>query len=306
MIEHSRSLNIVASLILVVGIIYILGPLYLMVVTASQSYEFMLRNGLAWIPGDHLISNITRIFTETRIPIQMLNSVVVAVGDAVATCVLSFLSAFAIVYFPTRWGGVVFALILATIMLPVDIRVITTYQVAANVLSPVNGVLDVTGLNSLIAKIFGAPVHLEWSVLNTHFGLIAPLVAHGTGTFLFRQTFLTLPKDLAKAARMDGAGPLRFMVDILLPLSRTSFAALFVLMFLSGWTQYLWPLVASSTPNMQTAVVGLARLAPDDQGGIMPDFPLIMAGAFVVSIIPLLMIALLQRFLVRGLVLSEK
>jgi sn-glycerol 3-phosphate transport system permease protein len=305
MVEKSRSLTIVANLILLLGVLYILAPIYLTVTTASQSYEFMLANGLAWVPGDRLLDNIARIFTETRLPLQMLNSLIVAFGSAFAICVLSFISAFAIVYFRRRWAGIAFALILASIMLPLDVRVITTYQVAANVLAPINGLLDLTGINGLIAQIFGAPLQLQWRILDTHFGLIAPLVAHGMGTFLFRQTFLTLPIDLLKAARMDGAGPLRFMFDIVLPLSRSSFAALFVLTFLAGWTSYLWPLVASSTPDMQTAVVGLAKLNPDGDGEI-PDFPLIMAGAVVVSIVPLTMIALLQRFLVRGLVLTEK
>jgi sn-glycerol 3-phosphate transport system permease protein len=305
MIENGRSLNVVASLILLVGMIFILGPLYLSFAMATQSYEFVLRNGMAWYPGGELFNNVTRIFTQTRIPIQMLNSLVVAVADAAGTCAFSFLAAYSLVFFRARWAGIAFALILATIMLPLDIRVITTYQVASNVFSPVNALLDVTGINGLIAAWVGAPIDLQWSVLNTHLGLVAPLLAHGTGTFLFCQFFRTLPGDLVKAARMDGAGPVRFLFDVLLPLSRTHFAALFVLTFLGGWTQYLWPLVASDSPNMQTAVVGLARLAPDEGGG-MPDFPLIMAGAVIVSIIPLVMIALLQRYLVRGLVLSEK
>lgn len=305
MIENDRSLNIVATIILALGIIYILGPLYLALSTASHSYQQMLEGGLSWNLGGHLPDNVRKIWTDTLIPQQMGNSLIVALGNAVLTCVLSFLTACALVWFRVRWAGVAFALILATIMLPLDIRVITTYQVAANVLSPVNAVLDLTGLNTLIARVFGAPVQLRLSILDTHLGLILPLIAHGTGTFLFRQFFLTLPKDLLKAARMDGAGPLRFIWDILLPLSRTSVAALFVLTFLSGWTQYLWPLVATSTPEMQTAVVGLARLAPDNDGR-MPDFPMIMAGAVLVSLVPLAMIALLQRFLVRGLVLSEK
>jgi sn-glycerol 3-phosphate transport system permease protein len=305
MIENARSINIVASIILAIGMIYIIGPLYLTLSTASQSQVFTLSSGLSWLPGDQILVNMGRVFTETRIPIQMLNSLLVAFGNAFSTCALSLLAAYAIVYFRTRWAGVVFAMILVTIMLPLDIRVITTYQVAANIFSPLNAVLDVSGLNNLIASVFGAPVHLELSVLNTHFGLIAPLVAHGTGTFLFRQFFLTLPKDLFKAARMDGAGPIRFLFDILLPLSRSSLAALFVLTFLSGWTQYLWPLVGASTPDMQTAVVGLAHLVPDADGQV-PDFPLIMAGAVLVSLVPLTMIALLQRYLVQGLVLSEK
>ncbi len=304
MIENARFINIVATLILIVGIAYIVGPLYLALTTASHSYEFMLRSGLVWSPGSELFINMKRVFTETSIPLQMVNSLIVAFGSALGLCILSFLSAYAIVYFRVRWAGVVFALILATVILPLDMRFVTTYQVASNVFSPLNAILDATGLNTVIAGVFGAPFHMEWSILNTHAGLILPLLAHGMGTFLFRQFFLTLPKDLFKAARMDGAGPIRFLVDILLPLSRTSFAALFVLTFLSGWTQYLWPLVASSTADMQTAVVGLARLVPDE--GDVPDYPLIMAGTILVSIVPLTMIAVLQRYLVQGLVLSEK
>ena len=187
MVENARSINIAASILLAIGILYIVGPLYLTLSTASQSYEYMLRNGLAWLPGTELIANMSKVIHETNIPIQMLNSVIVAFSNGLATCVLSFLSAYAIVYFRIRWAGVAFALILATIMLPLDIRVITTYQVASNIFSPLNAILDVTGLNSLIETAFGSPVHLELSILDTHFGLTAPLVAHGTGTFLFRQ-----------------------------------------------------------------------------------------------------------------------
>ncbi|KQU89535.1 glycerol-3-phosphate ABC transporter permease [Ensifer sp. Root31] len=304
MVENARSINIVATVILIVGIAYIVGPLFLTLTTASHSYEFMLQNGLVWSFGGDLINNMKRIFTETTIPLQILNSLTVAVGTAIGLCILSFLSAYAIVYFRVRWAAIVFTLILATVILPLDMRFVTTYQVASNVFSPLNAILDATGFNELIATLFGAPVHLEWSILDTRLGLIAPLLAHGMGIFLFRQFFLTLPKELFKAARMDGAGPIRFLFDILLPLSRTSFASLFVLTFLSGWTQYLWPLVASSTAESQTAVVGLARLVPDE--GAVPDYPLIMAGAILVSIVPLTMIALLQRYLVQGVVLSEK
>lgn len=305
MVENARSINVVASILLAFGILYIVAPLYLTLSTASQSYEYILRNGLAWVPGGEFFTNVSKVINETRIPVQMLNSLIVAFSNAVVTCVLSFISAYAIVFFRIRWAGIAFALILATIMLPLDIRVITTYQVASNVFSPLNAFLDVSGLNDLIASVAGAPVHLELSVLDTHFGLVAPLVAHGTGTFLFRQFLLTLPRDLFKAARMDGAGPVRFLFDILLPLARTSVASLFVLTFLGGWTQYLWPLVGASTPDMQTAVVGLARLVPDNDGQ-MPDYPMIMAGAVLVSLVPLTMIAVLQRFLVQGLALSEK
>lgn len=304
MIENARSANFFANLVLLAGVAYILVPLYLALTTASQSYQFMLQNGMVWSFGDQFLVNVKRIFTDTSIPIQMVNSLVVAAGSAAATCAVSFLSAYSIVYFRVRWAGFVFALILATVMLPLDVRFITTYQVASNVFSPFNAILDVTGFNDLVADFFGAPVALQWSILDTRFGLIVPIVAHGMGTFLFRQFFLTLPKDLFKAARMDGAGPIRFMIDILMPLSRTTFASLFILIFLTGWTQYLWPLVAASTPDLQTAVVGLAKLVPEETA--VPDYPLLMAGAILVSTVPIVMIALMQRYLAQGLVLSEK
>lgn len=304
MIENARSANIVANLVLLAGVAYILVPLYLALTTASQSYQFMLQNGMVWSFGDQFLVNLKRIFTETPIPFQMVNSLIVAVASAAATCALSFLTAYAIVYFRVRWAAFVFAFILATVMLPLDVRFITTYQVASNVFSPLNAVLDVTGLNDLIADFLGAPIALQWSILDTRFGLIVPILAHGMGTFLFRQFFMTLPKDLFKAARMDGAGPIRFMIDILMPLSRTTFASLFILIFLTGWTQYLWPLVAASTPDLQTAVVGLAKLVPEETA--VPDYPLLMAGAILVSTVPIVMIAFMQRYLTQGLVLSEK
>lgn len=305
MVENTRTIDMSATVILIIGMLFILGPLYLMLVTASQSYQQVAQNGMSWYPGTALWHNLQRVFEETALKTQLFNSVVVSLIVAAGKCALSFMAAFALVYFNVRYAALIFALILITIMLPIDIRIVTTYQMASNVLSPVNSLLDISGLNTVIAGIWGKPLYLELSVLNTYIGLAAPLVAHGTGTFLFRQFFRTLPTDLVKAARMDGAGPLRFMIDILLPLSRPNFAALFILMFLGGWTQYLWPLVSSSTPDMQTAVIGLARLAPGNKEQL-PDFPLIMAAALLVCLVPLILIAVLQRYMARGLVLTEK
>lgn len=295
MVENTRSIDLVAGAILVLGMGFVLLPLVVAFITATQAYETVLSGGLNWLPGDALLTNVVRIFTSTALPGQLVNSFVAAMLVATLKCLLAFMTALAIVFFKIRWGGVLFAVTLVTIMLPVDLRVITTYQVAANVGMPVNWLLDLFGL---------APL-LQLSVLDTWFGLAAPLVAHGTGTFLFRQSFLAMPRDLPRAAVMDGAGPVRFALDILLPLSRAPLVALFIMMFLGGWTQYLWPLVAASRPEMQTAVVGLARLA-NDMPGAVPDYPLIMAGALVVSAIPLAMVALLQRYIVRGYALSEK
>ena len=305
MIEDTKSVDHAANIILAAGMLFILVPLVIALVTASQSYAGFVKNGFSLVPDVHLFENIKTVIESTRLPRQILNSVIVATMTATIKCVIAFLTAFAIVYFRIRFGGLIFAVVLITNLLPLDLRFITTYQVAANVMLPFNALLEITGIAYLINVATGYRPAFEFSVLNTYFGLAAPLLANGTGTFLFRQYFRTLPVDLAKAVQMDGAGPLRFMWDILLPLSRSNFAALFVLMFLGGWTQYLWPFVAASTPEMQTAVVGLARLTPG-QPGELPHYPAIMAGALMVSIIPLTMIALLQRQIVRGLTLTEK
>lgn len=290
MIETRTSFDRIAMAILWLGILFILAPLWIALMSASHSYEHILRNGLAWYPGGHLVDNLIRVFTDTRIPVQMFNSLIAALMTAVGICILSFCTAFALVFLNLRFGWLVFATIFGTILLPVDIRVVPTYQVMSNIMEPFAAL--------------GLPVP-QISLVNTHIGLALPAIAHGTGTFMLRQFFRTVPMDLARAARMDGAGALRFMWDVLLPLSRPALAALFVLMFLGGWTNYLWPLVASSTADMQTAVVGLARLATDGDSRA-PDFPLMMAAASAVSLIPLTLIAVLQRFLVRGMALTEK
>lgn len=305
MIEDTRSLDRSATLLLLLGMLFILGPLAVAVITASQSYDDFLREGMTVIPGTHLIENMRFVIGETQLPRQIWNSIVVATLVAVIKCVIAFTTAFGIVYFRARYAKLIFGAVLITNLMPLDLRFITTYQVASDIGAPLQWLLDITGISWMIEMAFGTRPHVSYSLLGTYFGLAAPLLANGTGTFLFRQFFRTLPADLSKAARMDGAGPLRFMLDILLPLSRANFAALFVLMFLGGWTQYLWPLVAAGTPEMQTAVVGLARLSPGDPGQV-PNYPAIMAGAILVSIIPLTMIAALQRQIVRGLTLTEK
>ena len=305
MIENTRSIDRAANAVLAIGILFILFPLTVALITATQSYESFIANGFSMYPSWHLHENILLVYETTQLPRQILNSIIVSTMTATIKCVIAFLTAFVIVYFRIRYGGALFAVVLVTNLMPLDLRFITTYQVAANVMLPVNAFFEISGLAYLTDMLFGVRPHFELSVLDTYFGLAAPLLANGTGTFLFRQFFRTIPADLNKAARIDGAGPLRFMWDILLPLSRSTFAALFILMFLGGWTQYLWPLIAASTPEMHTAVVGLARLTPGDPG-IVPHFPAIMAGALMVAIIPLTMVAVLQRQIVRGLVMTEK
>ena len=304
-IEDTRSIDRTATIILALGLIFILGPLIFTLLTATQSYDSFVRHGFSLIPGTHLFENLEKIFTTTRLPAQVLNSFVVALLVALLKCVLAFLMAFGLVFFRVRYAPLLFAIVMSTVMMPLDLRVVTTYQVVSNVAMPLNGFLDATGLNAAIAHVFGSPLSLHLNLLDTYAGMVLPALATGTGVFMLRQFFRTLPGDLVKAAQIDGAGWFRFMIDIALPLARTNLIALFILMFLGGWTMYLWPLLASSTPEMQTAVVGLARLSPD-AGGDVPDYPMIMAGAILVSVLPLLMIAFLQRHIVRGLNLTEK
>lgn len=276
MIEKSGSLNFAMNLVLLAGLLFILVPLYFVITTASHSFESFLQNGIPLLPGTHLFDNIRYLISETAIPKQILNSLMLALLVALGKCFFAYITAFGLVFFSVKYTGVIFGFILVTVMLPIDVRVVTTYQVIS-----------------------------DMNLLNTYIGLAFPLIAHGTGTFMFRQFFKTIPSSLPEAARMDGAGPFRFAVDILLPLSKSTFAALFILMFLGGWNAYLWPLVASSTPAMHTAVVGLAKLQPSSDGEIA-NFPVIMSAVLMISVVPMLIIALLQKHVSKGLSLSEK
>jgi sn-glycerol 3-phosphate transport system permease protein len=226
---------------------------------------------------------------------------VISILVAGIKCAFAFTATFALVFFDNRLNRIVFGLTLVTVMLPLELVVITTYQIVANIAMPLNWILALTGLG----EITGLGSDLRLSLLDTYVGVAAPIACASTSVFIYRQFFLSLPRDLPKAAAMDGAGPWRFMWDILLPLSWTPLVATFMFWFIGGWTQYLWPLVAASTPDAQPAVVGLARLATSEPDRI-PEVPMLMTGALFVSFIPVMLIAVMQRQIVRGLNLSEK
>jgi sn-glycerol 3-phosphate transport system permease protein len=198
----------------------------------------------------------------------------------------------------------VFWLIFITLMLPLEVRIVPTYAVAANVLSPYQALLDMTGITWLVQKATGVEIALKWGLLNSYTGLILPLIATATGTFLYRQFFLTLPDELTEAARMDGAGAIRFFFDVLLPLSRTNMAALGTIMFVWAWNQYLWPLLVTTDSAHGTAVTQLRELIPQTNG--TPDWHVAMAGTLVVMLPPLVVVIFMQRWFVRGLVATEK
>jgi len=181
---------------------------------------------------------------------------------------------------------------------------VPTYSIAANALQPFQTILDVTGISWLVSQITGIQIKLEWGLLNSYPGLVLPLVATATGTFLYRQFYLTVPDELAEASKMDGSGPVRFFWDILLPLSRPNMIALFTIMFVWAWNQYLWPLLITTDPNFGIAVTQLKTLIPSEFG--LPDWNVAMAGTLIIMSPPLVLVILMQRWFVRGLISTEK
>jgi sn-glycerol 3-phosphate transport system permease protein len=237
----------------------------------------------------------------------LVTTTVVAVGVTTGKIALAALSAFAIVYFRSRFRMLWFWLIFVTLMLPLEVRIVPTYAVAANALRPFQATLDTLGITWLLSALAGVRISLpELNLLNSYTGLILPLVATATGTFLYRQFFLTVPDELVEAAKMDGAGPIRFFREILLPLSKTTMAALATIMFVYAWNQYLWPLLIITDGRYATAVMGLEKLVPGPLFGQAPIWNIAMAATLMVMLPPLLVVILMQRFFVRGLIATEK
>ena len=229
-------------------------------------------------PGDQFWENYSKaLFSGVNVPVStmLVNSFIMAISIAIGKIIISLLSAFAIVYF--RFPGRIFFfwMIFLTLMLPVEVRIVPTYEVVAS---------------------FG--------MLNSYSGLIFPLIASATATFLFRQFFLTIPDELAEASRVDGANPMRFFWDIVLPMSRTNIAALFVILFIYGWNQYLWPLLITTEPEMNTIVMGIKQMFPS--GDDVADWPVIMATSILAMIPPVIVVVGMQKLFIRGLVDSEK
>ncbi|WP_038147807.1 sn-glycerol-3-phosphate ABC transporter permease UgpE [Thioclava atlantica] len=264
--------------LMIAGVLVIFFPIWLAFVASTHTQPEIAQAPMPVLPGSHLIENYKRaLFSGVNVPVatMLLNSLVMALGIALGKIAISLLSAFAIVYFRFPGRKFFFWMIFLTLMLPVEVRIVPTYQVVAG---------------------FG--------LLNSYSGLILPLIASATATFLFRQFFLTVPDELAEAARVDGARPMRFFVDILLPMSRTNIAALFVILFIYGWNQYLWPLLITTKPEMNTIVMGLKQMFPS--GDDIADWPVIMATSILAMIPPVIVVISMQKLFIRGLVDSEK
>jgi sn-glycerol 3-phosphate transport system permease protein len=308
MIERTPVLNIVTHAILFAGLAILVIPIYLVVVAASQTLPDVMAIPAKLLPGDQLVVNLKAAWQEAEFSTKFGNTLILASGVVVGKIVLAALTAFGIVFFNHRLRMPIFWMVFITLMLPLEVRIVPTYAVAANALSPFQAILDWTGVSWLVQRTTGIEVALNWNLLNSYTGLIMPLVATATGTFLYRQFFLTIPDELVEAAKMDGAGPLRFLRDILIPLSVTNMAALATIMFVVGWNQYLWPLLIITDPAYGVAAVELSRLVPNmnTTGGDVPNWHWAMAGTLIVMLPPVVVVILMQRWFVRGLINTEK
>lgn len=304
MVERSPILDIVSQVLLFLGFLSVLLPFAIIAIAASHDLRTVNEVPMPLTPGTHFWENIVEAWSRADLGPKLVNSIVFAAGVALGKVFIAALTAFSIVYFRYRGKMLVFWAIFITLMLPLEVRIVPTYAVAANVLSPYQALLDLTGITWAVQQLTGVQIALKWGLLNSYTGLILPLVATATGTFLYRQFFLTLPDELTEAARMDGAGAIRFFFDVLLPLSKTNMAALGTIMFVWAWNQYLWPLLVTTDASHGTAVTQLKELIPQVNG--TPDWHVAMAGTLIVMLPPLVVVILMQRWFVRGLVATEK
>jgi len=294
MVERTRGIDLVCHGILILGGLMVCVPIYFAFVVGSHTVSEVLAIPPPWLPGTEFFANAATAWQKGNLGRLFVNSFIVAVGIAGGKIAVSLLSAFAVTYFRFRFRMVAFWAIFVSLMLPVEVRILPTYEAVANVALPLQW----------LANLAGIEVTLDWNMMNSYGGLILPLIASATATFLFRQFFLTVPEELCEAARIDGAGALRFFRSILLPLSVPNMVALAIILFLYGWNQYLWPLLFTTDKSMATAVIGLKSLIP--QSDSEPAWNIAMNAALLVMLPPVVVVMLLQRWLVKGLVDAGK
>ena len=282
MVENRPVLAVLRHLILIVGIAIVAFPIYVTFVASSLTAEQVLESPMQLYPGGRLIENYLTVLTQgsgmgSSAPVgqMMINSLITALIIVFGKITISILSAFAIVYFRFPMRMLFFWMIFVTLMLPVEVRILPTYKVVSDL-----------------------------GMINTYAGLTVPLIASATATFLFRQFFLTIPDELVEAARIDGAGPMRFFWDVVVPQSRTKIAAQFVILFIFGWNQYLWPLLITTDESMYTTVIGIKRMITG--GDAATEWHLVMATAMLAMLPPALVVLLMQKWFVKGLVDTEK
>ncbi|HZD63757.1 MAG TPA: sn-glycerol-3-phosphate ABC transporter permease UgpE [Xanthobacteraceae bacterium] len=282
MIENRRFGNLSAHLVLIVGVVIVAFPVYLAVIASTHSADTIANGQLSLLPGGEFVENYRRALfigtsrtTRALVATMLFNSFVMAMAIALGKIAISLLSAFAIVYFRFPFRKVAFWAIFLTLMVPVEVRIYPTYAIAANL-----------------------------NLLDTYTGLALPLIASATATLLFRQFFMTVPEELTEAAQIDAAGPMRFFRDILLPLSRTNLAALFVILFIYGWNQYLWPLLITTRDDMTTIVIGIKKIVATHDA--LTEWQLAMATAVLAMLPPVAVVIFMQKLFVKGLIETEK
>lgn len=282
MVQNRPFLTFFSHAILLAGVAVVAFPLYVTFVASTLTLDQINSVPMTLIPGSEFINNYSQVLlagstrgSSAPVGQMMLNSLIVALAISLGKIAISIISAFAIVYFRFPFRMFFFWMIFITLMLPVEVRILPTYKVVSDL-----------------------------NMLNSYVGLTLPLMASATATFLFRQFFMTIPDELAEAARIDGAGPLRFFWDVVLPLSKTSIAALFVIQFIYGWNQYLWPLLVTTEESMYTTVIGIKRMIAG--GEALNEWNLIMATAMLAMVPPALVVVFMQRWFVKGLVETEK
>jgi sn-glycerol 3-phosphate transport system permease protein len=282
MVENRPWLNILTHATLIFGVAFLCFPVWMALVASTHPGEALSRSPIPMWFGDQGWENYSQLLTEgspavggVSLRTMLFNSFVMALGITFGKIAISLISAFAIVYFRFRFRLVFFWLIFITLMLPVEVRILPTYDVVASL-----------------------------GMLNSYSGLIIPLIASATATFLFRQFFMTIPDELVEAARIDRAGPIRFFWDILLPLSKTNIAALFIILFIYGWNQYLWPFLITTDQDLYTIVMGIQRMVNVGEG--LPIWHLTMGTAILAMVPPVIVVLVMQRLFVKGLVESEK
>jgi sn-glycerol 3-phosphate transport system permease protein len=282
MVENRPWLTFITHAVLIAGVLLVAFPLYITFVASTLTLDQIVQVPMPLVPGSHFLENYSQVLTAgsqrgAAAPVgrMMLNSLVMALVIAFGKITISIIASYAIVYFRFPLRNFFFWMIFITLMLPVEVRIIPTFKVVSDL-----------------------------GMLNSYVGLTLPLIASATATFLFRQFFMTVPDELAEAARVDGAGPMRFFFDVLLPLSKTSMAALFVIQFIYGWNQYLWPLLITTDESMYTAVIGIKRMITG--GDALTEWHLVMATGILALIPPALVVMLMQKWFVKGLVETEK
>jgi sn-glycerol 3-phosphate transport system permease protein len=283
MVENRPWLTFVAHAVLVLGLLVVTFPVYMTFVASTHDQATMLSGPVPLLPGRFFAENYGAVLfsglgassSSPPVALMMLNSLVMALAIALGKIAISIIAAYAVVYFKFPLRMTFFWMIFITLMLPVEVRILPTYEVVAGL-----------------------------GLLNSYAGLTIPLIASATATFLFRQFFLTVPDELTEAARIDGAGPLRFFRDVLLPLSRTSIAALFVIQFIYGWNQYLWPLLVTTNEDYYTIVMGISRMV--NVVDAAAKWNLVMAVTLLAMIPPVVVVVVMQRQFVKGLVETEK